>query len=39
MNQKDLTEYVVPQFLAIIPQLKEYHIDKHKDVTYLEFRE
>jgi hypothetical protein len=36
MNQKDLTEYVVPQFLAIFPQLKEYHIDIHKDVTYLE---
>lgn len=35
MNQKDLTEYVVPQFLTIFPQLKEYQIDIHKDVSYL----
>lgn len=36
MNQKDFTDYVVPQFLAIFPQLKEYHIDLHVDVSYLE---
>jgi hypothetical protein len=36
MNQKEFTAAVIPKFLELFPQLKQYHIDIHEDVTYLE---
>ncbi|MBS1659652.1 MAG: hypothetical protein JST68_01240 [Bacteroidetes bacterium] len=37
MNQKEFTDYVIPKLKEALPQAKEYIIDEHVDVCYLEF--
>jgi len=35
-NQKEFTNYIVPKFLAVFPEMTQYTVEDHLDVSYLE---